>query len=492
MSFYNPFVQDEDELIAQDPATAANMGPPVPTPPQDNTQAVPPQMLPPDLLKQESIFDNPDFQALQQLVNRRPSPEEQARRSAEDNDMRTRSMFSNLAAIASGGRPTPAAELDKLIYDKRRQQDDDKINKYKTLLDMYGNVQTSQNNAAQKRLTTLNTYMDSVPGSPKAKQNAANFLSHLEHYKMLAKQNAKQMNQDPEELMKIISNIDSYAANADKMSFSQQEKLKADLDKNIGQDLSAGRNVAMAQQSQSGSEFNKSKEEWDRKMDLARNQNERDRIENERARQELAREQHAEGKSEKQSADEEKEWERYNKSINPDSARGIIGNAKNTIGRYKRLEKIMNNPKGMTPQDYNIAAADLAAMVTGGNPTVSATEESKYSTLKSNIADIWQKVKSDPAYINTPGIKEHILENGKEMAKVAREYIKSNIKQATLTHSKLLNKNPENKIRAAKMNAEMMEEKDKVDLAEKALSDPSASEQDKAAAKKIIEHYAGD
>jgi len=249
MPFYNPFIQDEDELLAQDPVTAANMAPPVATPPpQDNNQAIPPQMMPPDYLKQESIFDNPDFKMLQQMVNRKPSPEEQARRDAEDSDMRTRSMFSNLAAIATGGRPTPSAELDKLIYEKRRHQDDDKINKYKTLLDMYGNVQTSQNNAAQKKLTTLNTYLDTVPGSPKAKQNLPNFQGYLNMMKGSLGLSSKQMGLGPEDIAPIAAEIDSYAKNADKMSYAEQEKARANIKQSVDQVLNVGRSVGMSQQ----------------------------------------------------------------------------------------------------------------------------------------------------------------------------------------------------------------------------------------------------
>lgn len=485
----NPFFQDEDELIAQN-----GMAPGLQVAPPQEQQTPPPQMMPPQFSRQQSIFDNPEFQKLQQLLTSKPSVYDRQQLAEQENGLRHRALYDDLASIASGGHPASSLEVDKMIADKLNHQKFDKINTYKSLLDIYGNLQNSQLTNDQKKLATYNSYLDTTPGSPKAQANAENFKNGIDHYQALMRQNADMVGMKKEDLQAQLDNLNKYKTNVDKMSYAQQEKLISDLDKKMNQAIGSARNFSNVQQGSVAAALNERKETAQEKKDREMTAMGWKKLSLEEQAALDRKQSKLESGKEKELANDEKEWEKLGKAMNPDAGhtRDILGRAKDTINRFKRLEKIMNNPKGMTSQDYNIAAADLASMVTGGAPTVSATEESKYDTLKARAADIWQKLKSNPAYINTPGIKEHILENGREMANVARESIASNSRQAKLAHEKLIKKSDPNKFRFAKMHAESLGEGVMVDKAVKALDDPNASDETKKAAKQIIDHYAGE
>jgi hypothetical protein len=132
------------------------------------------------------------------------------------------------------------------------------------------------------------------------------------------------------------------------------------------------------------------------------------------------------------------------------SSRSVLGAAEMSRMRAERLKDIVANPNA-TPQDMNLAASELNTVVTNTS-TVAGAKALEYRNLQTGIANLMQKITSNPHAPDVPQIKQHISDLADQMIGISKNVVDNNGARIKSSHTDWINKYPdrwENMLNAA-------------------------------------------
>jgi hypothetical protein len=150
------------------------------------------------------------------------------------------------------------------------------------------------------------------------------------------------------------------------------------------------------------------------------------------------------GISEKQSQFDSRQWERLESRANNLNAgsRKALGVATINNMRADRLLST-SNMKVITPQVYNALVADLQGIYKGGVPDQVMMKHGDYTSIQRLAAEILQKITGKPQNVNTPEIKQYLLDLTRDIKAIDNKVITDNLGIQAVIFRDLIRKDPE-------------------------------------------------
>lgn len=143
---------------------------------------------------------------------------------------------------------------------------------------------------------------------------------------------------------------------------------------------------------------------------------------------------------------QQNQWTAFLKNTNPETAssRSTLGMAGNGNLRIDRALVTLNNPKvKLTPQILSSLTTDLAAQYSGGVPTDQGMGEQQYNTIQGKLADLKQFLTSSPQELNTPEIKQQLIDTFNTVKDINSQSIRGNLDAMEAGQDKLISQHGE-------------------------------------------------
>jgi hypothetical protein len=148
--------------------------------------------------------------------------------------------------------------------------------------------------------------------------------------------------------------------------------------------------------------------------------------------------------SEKQDQFDERQKERLGAKVNNLNAgsRKALGVA--TINNLRADRFIQTtHQKTLTSQDYSNLVADLQGIYKGGVPDQVMLQHGDYNSIQRKAAEILGAIEGKPENVNTPEIKQHLLELTKDIKEIDNKVITGNLGIEGAVYSRLIEKYPD-------------------------------------------------
>jgi len=148
--------------------------------------------------------------------------------------------------------------------------------------------------------------------------------------------------------------------------------------------------------------------------------------------------------SEKQSQFDSRQWERLESKANNLNAgsRKALGVASINNMRADRL-LATSDMKIITPQVYNALVADLQGIYKGGVPDQVMMQHGDYQTIQRKAAEVLQQITGKPQNVNTPEIKQYLLDLTRDIKAIDNKVINDNLGIQAVAFRDLIRKDPE-------------------------------------------------